>query len=120
MKGQIDGFGRALITISLRPTDNLPLIPVKAWIDTGFNGDLVLPKNLISQLGLVHSGTVKAILADGSQVTLKTYACQLDWFGSQRDLEIVSNDGEYPLLGIGLLLDHDLYLSYRSGEITLI
>ena len=38
---------------------------------------------------------------------------QIDWFGSQRDLEIVSNDGEDPLLGVGLLLDHDLYLSYR-------
>ena len=44
---------------------------------------------------------------------------QIDWFGSQRDLEIVSNDGEDPLLGVGLLLDHDLYLRYRSGEITL-
>lgn len=64
-------------------------------------------------------GTVKAILADGSEVTLKRYVCLIDWFGEERDLEVVANEGEYPLLGVGLLLDHDLRISYRSAEITI-
>ena len=89
------------------------------WIDTGFNGELVLPRQQIDKLALPHSGTVKAILADGSEVALKTYACLIDWFGEERYLEVVANDGEYPLLGVGLLVGHDLRISYRSGEITI-
>jgi hypothetical protein len=61
----------------------------------------------------------KAVLADGSQVALETYKCEIDWFGATRYLEVVANDGEYPLLGVGLLLGHDLQISYRSGRIAI-
>jgi clan AA aspartic protease len=119
MKGQVDSFGRALVTVTIRSSDVAPAHDVQAWIDTGFNGDLVLPQQEIDQLGLPESGTVKAILADGSEVALQRYVCRIDWFGEQRELEVVANDGEYPLLGVGLLLGLDLYISYRSGEITI-
>ena|SRR5438477_10498596 len=92
---------------------------IQAWIDTGFTGELVLPQPQIDSLKLAQSGTVKAILADGSEVVLKTYACLIEWFGEQRHLEVVANDGDFPLLGVGLLRDHDLHISYRSGEVTI-
>lgn len=50
---------------------------------------------------------------------MKRYVCLVDWFGEERDLDVVANEGEYPLLGVGLLLGHDLRISYRSGEITI-
>lgn len=65
------------------------------------------------------TGTVKAILADGSEVALQRYACLIDWFGDLRDLEVVANDGEYPLLGVALLMGYDLHISYRSGNVTI-
>lgn len=119
MNGHVDSTGRALVTVSVRPSGAATIRELSVWIDTGFNGDLVLPQQQIDDLVLPHSGTVKAILADGSEVALKTYACLINWFGEQRDLEVVANDGEYPLLGVGLLLGHDLHISYRSGEITI-
>jgi clan AA aspartic protease len=119
MNGHVDSNGRALVAVSVRPSDAAAAIEVQAWIDTAFNGDLVLPKQQIDDLELPHSGTVKAILADGTTVTLKTYGCFIDWFGEERYLEVVANEGEYPLLGIGLLLGRDLRISYRSGAITL-
>jgi len=119
VNGYVDSNGRALVTVSVRPSDAAAIRELPVWIDTGFNGDLVLPQQQIDDLALLHSGTVKAILADGSEVVLKTYACLIDWFGEQRDLEVVANEGEYPLLGVGLLLGHDLHISYRSGEITI-
>ena len=79
----------------------------------------MLPQQQIHDLALPHSGTVKAILADGSKVALKTHACLIDWFGEERYLEVVANNGEYPLLGVGLLVDHDLHISFRSGNITI-
>ncbi len=119
MNGHVDGYGRAIVTVSVRPSDVAAARDIEVWIDTGFNGDLVLPQEEISDLGLPQSGTVKAILADGSEVALQRYICLIDWFGEQRDLEVVANEGEYPLLGVGLLLGHDLHISYRSGEITI-
>ena len=31
-------------------------------------------------------GTLKAILADGSEVALQRYTCQIDWFEKEREL----------------------------------
>lgn len=119
MNGHVDSHGRALVTVSVRPSDVAAAHNIQVWIDTGFNGDLVLPRQQIDDLGLQQSGTVKAILADGSEVALQRYFCLIDWFGEQRDMEVVANEGEYPLLGVGLLLGLDLHISYRSGEITI-
>jgi clan AA aspartic protease len=119
MNGRVDTCGRALVTVSVRSSDAAASRDIQAWIDTGFNGELVLPKERIDDLGLPQSGTVKAILADGSEITLQRYTCQIEWFGQQRELEVVANEGEYPLLGVGLLLGHELHISYRSGEIEI-
>ncbi len=119
MNGHVDSHGRAIVTVSIRPSDVAAVHDIQAWIDTGFNGDLVLPQQQIDDLALRPSGTLKAILANGSEVALRRYTCLIDWFGEERDLEVVANDGEYPLLGVGLLVDRDLHISYRSGSITI-
>ena len=79
----------------------------------------MLPQEQIETLGLEQSGTVKAILADGSEVALMTYACELEWFGERCHLEVVANNGEFPLLGTGLLLGHELRINYRTSELTI-
>ena len=43
----------------------------------------------------------------------------VDWFGETRELEVVGNDGEYPLLGVGLLVGRDLHISHQSGKVTI-
>ena len=119
MNGRVDKFGRAMVSVSIRPSDVPAAHAVQAWIDTGFNGDLVLSQQQIDDLELRPSGTLKAILADGTAVALQRYTCLIDWFGEDRDLEVVANTGEHPLLGVGLLSGHDLHVSYRSGEVTI-
>lgn len=118
MNGRVDSFGRALINVSLHASDEAAAHGVQVWIDTGFNGDLVLSQRQVDDLGLPESGTVKAILADGSEIAVQRFACRIDWFGEIRELEVIANEGEYPLLGVGLLLGLDLHISYRSGDIT--
>jgi clan AA aspartic protease len=119
MKGHVDRSGRALLRVTLIPSRKSESSDREVWIDTGFNGDLVLPQKQIDELALHPSGTVKAILADGSEVALMTYSCEIEWFGARRHLEVVANDGEFPLLGTGLLLRHDLHISYRSSDLTI-
>jgi predicted aspartyl protease len=91
MIGHVDDSGRALVAVSIRPTASAEALEVEAWIDTGFSGDLVLPLQQIEDFALPQSGTVGAILADGSQVTLKTHSCLIEWFGKLRELEVVTN-----------------------------
>lgn len=119
MIGNVDGQGRALVSISISSSPSSVEHALDVWIDTGFTGDLVMAQRLIDDLELPQSGTVKAVLADGSEVTLLTHTCYMDWFDTTRQLEVIANDGEYPLLGVGLLLGRDLRISYRSGEITI-
>jgi clan AA aspartic protease len=94
MTGSVDASGRALIPIRLRRPVATDATEVLAWVDTGFNGDLVLPQPLASQIGLPPGHAVRATLADGSEVVLDTFAAQLEWFGTWRDIEIIVNTGQ--------------------------
>jgi predicted aspartyl protease len=80
---------------------------------------LVLPQSLIADLALARSGAVDAILADGSVVPMSTYTCPIVWFGRLQQLEVVANDGEHALLGVGLLQDRTLLIDYRTKRIKL-
>ena len=117
MNGRVDHGGRALLQVTLRAGGNAR--PVDVWVDTGFTGDLLLPQSVIDQWELPRSGSIDAILADGSQIELSTYTCVIDWFGMERPLEVIANDGEIPLLGVGLLLGKELRVDYRSLRLSL-
>lgn len=119
MKGLVDHAGRALIEVGLRTSPDSEPTLVEAWIDTGFTGELVMPIASIEQLGLELSGSVDAILADGSQTALSTYTCAIEWFGEMKTLEIIANDGACPLLGVGLLLGLELRVDYGNLQLEL-
>jgi clan AA aspartic protease len=119
MNGLVDAAGRALLDVELRSTVNAAPSTLTAWIDTGFTGELVLPRKTIDALALIQSGTVDAVLADGSQLALATYTCQIEWFGRNRRLEVIAGQGEFPLLGVGLLVARELNIDYRRRHLTL-
>lgn len=119
MRGSIDENGRALLTVRIGPDSESRPVAIEVWVDTGFTGDLVLPQATIEALPLPQSGSVDAILADGSQIEVKTYTCSVNWFGEERRLEVIANDGDYPLLGVGLLLDLELRANYHTMELAL-
>jgi clan AA aspartic protease len=119
MNGFIDENGRALLKVDVRANPTSDVVTIDVWVDTGFTGDLVLPQHAIDSLGLDRSGSVDAILADGSQIELNTYTCFVNWFGRERRLEVVANEGDYPLLGVGLLLGLELRVNYHTLELTL-
>lgn len=70
-------------------------------------------------LGLPLGPIVMARLANGSEMQFDTYTCFLEWFGEWKRIEVVANQGQYQLLGVGLLLDHDLYIDYRARSISI-
>ncbi|MCL4207582.1 MAG: hypothetical protein KJ000_34285 [Pirellulaceae bacterium] len=120
MMGKVDNSGRALLSVELRSSVVSATEELDVWVDTGFTGDLVLPQVLIDELQLPKSGSVDAILADGSQIELSTFTCVIKWFGVERHLEVIANDGDYPLLGVGLLPGKELRVDYRNLRLSLL
>lgn len=49
-------------------------------------------------------------LADGNEVTIMSDSCSIDWFGATEYFEAIANNGELPLLGIGMLTGHRLFV----------
>lgn len=119
MMGSIDERGRALLDVQISRKLNAECMAVTTWIDTAFDGHLVLPLQMIKDLELECLAQTEAILADGSKVTLDVFFCYVDWFGERRPIQIIANDGRYPLLGTELLENRILHIDYRMRTLTL-
>lgn len=119
MKGLVDNQLRALVTISVAATESAERHETSAWIDTAFNGSLVIPQSQVDSLGLVKESSAEAILADGNTVELETFACFVDWFGKIYETQIVVNDSQYALLGTMLLAGHHLEIDYEQRTVML-
>jgi clan AA aspartic protease len=113
VNGHVDRSGRALIKLRIRSTPTAESVELSCWIDTAFTGELVVPRAIIDQLELPHSSAVMAGLADGTQVVLDTFSCAIEWFDEVRLVEVVESDGEFPLIGVGLLKATKLEIDYR-------
>jgi predicted aspartyl protease len=91
MNGRVDAIGRALVPVRLKAALHEAPAVFDAWIDTGFTGEVVLPLLIIQSLVLSQSGTVSAELANGEAVVVGTYTCVIDWFGMEKQIEVVAS-----------------------------
>ena len=71
-------------------------------VDTGFEGELALPKSYATIFGTSHM-FFDAEYADGVKAPAMAIACQIDWLHGSRDVTAMYIDGRSPLLGMELL-----------------
>jgi len=119
VRGIVDDDLRALLEVQVGDNPNALKSTILVWVDTAFNGGMVLPRHEIERLGLNEYSSTLATLADGQQVELPTYTCYLDWFGKEYRTQVIANQGAHPLLGTMLLDGHDLAVSYKHRKLTL-
>lgn len=84
---------------------NQRLEEVEAVIDTGFNGFLTLPSQVIRILTLPFIGNRRVMLADGRLVVLDLYLTTVLWNEREREVLVLPGEGD-PLIGMSLLYDH--------------
>ena len=84
----------------------------EAVIDTGFDGDLSLPSNLLAPLGMPYSEPGEMVVATGRVFDVIAYEGIAIWRGERRPIRILEAEGD-PLIGIGLL-----WGSLLTDEIT--
>lgn len=119
MNGFVDDSQRALLDVAVATGKSSKQEPLTVWIDTAFNGGLVIPRHEVERLGLKQASTTQAVLADGQVVDLETFSCYLDWFGKVLRTQVIANDGQFPLLGTMLLADRKLVVDYVAKTVTL-
>jgi clan AA aspartic protease len=85
-----------------------------AIVDTGFNGWLSLPPDLITQLNLKWKRRGRAILGDGSECVFNVYEAILVWDGNFLTIPIDEADSE-PLVGMSLMEGYQLMVQVFEG-----
>ncbi len=92
---------------------------VEAVIDTGFNGYLTLPSDLINRLKLQLAGNRRATLGDGNVVVLDVYLAKVLWHGQEWEVLALQADGG-PLVGMSLLYGSRVMLEVvDNGDVTI-
>jgi clan AA aspartic protease len=90
-----------------------------AIVDTGFNGWLSLPPDLISELNLKWKRRGRAILGDGSECVFNVYEAVLVWDGNFLTIPIDEADSE-PLVGMSLMEGYQLMVQvFQGGRVEL-
>ncbi|MBR8836356.1 MAG: clan AA aspartic protease [Stigonema ocellatum SAG 48.90 = DSM 106950] len=85
-----------------------------AVIDTGFDGWLSLPPDLIAGLGLNWKRRGRALLADGSESIFDIYEATVIWDGQLLTIPIDEADSD-PLVGMSLMEGYELNIQVIDG-----
>lgn len=112
--GIVIGGGReAAIDLAVGGPANVERV-VRAVIDTGFDGWLALPPDLVADLALVRTGQQRGVLANGSEILVEVHEAIVLWDGRPREVA-VSVIGGKPLIGMALLRGYELTMQVVDG-----
>ncbi|MAF36002.1 hypothetical protein CL622_02690 [archaeon] len=71
-------------------------------LDTGFNGQIMLPQTIINDLDLEQIGISDYLTASGDGTVARVYKGRLLFFDEERDVSIVSTEADFSLAGMEL------------------
>lgn len=88
-------------------------------IDTGFDGFLALPVDIIQQLGLVYRINRSTALLDGAEIFLPVYLGIVDWHEELLEVSFLGTEQDY-LVGMSLLEDSAVTIQvWDGGEVII-
>ena len=83
-------------------------------VDTGFNGFLCLPEELVESLRMPYLYSRAARMADDQDRNIRLHQAQIHWDGKARTIEAHAS-GATALNGMQLMTDHRLEMDIRIG-----
>ncbi len=111
--GTVGRLRRPAIEIEVMGRD-APARSAEVYVDTGFSGDLTLPKVAIERLNLLPNDTVNMQIGDGAYTTFTTYQATILWRNVTREVTVVESE-IWPVIGIGLLWQCNLSIDFAPG-----
>lgn len=88
-------------------------------VDTGFNGELMLPRAVLHECGFVYSMKSEAELADGTVVEATLYSGVIHWFGEARSVQAMLTDSKSALLGTEMFFGLTVLLDLDEKKVVL-
>ena len=92
---------------------------IEAIVDTGFNGFLFLPADVVTELGLVLIHQSSLILADGTVGKSEVFEVSVIWDSHALQVEALASFG-MPLIGMAMLKGRRLTVDVEEGGGVLI
>ena len=97
----IDGEGRSRV--------------IDAHLDTGFSGELTLPKAAIAELGIKMIDRSNYYRIGNNELALfNAYAATIRWHGGLRQVTAMESE-IFPVVGVGLLWENNLSVDFIIG-----
>jgi predicted aspartyl protease len=122
MTGKVTNEWQATIPVRM----GLPGSTLRSYlgvIDTGFNGYVTAPPNVIESLGLLVCGDTETELGDGREVFLPTYEAEVEWFSTRLVVPLLATEGGILLrmsllrgsrLIVDVMMDGQVHISQLS------
>lgn len=113
ISGSVDGAGKVWVSLVVEGrTGNQT--SVDAAIDTGFNGFLTLPPEVIGLLDLAPRVPTMVTLGTGIRRRLNTWDAQVQWHEDRKEVQVLQAEG-IPLIGMSLLEGSRLTVDVEVG-----
>jgi clan AA aspartic protease len=110
--GNVVGL-QARIKIILCPPERAD-VEIDCVIDTGFEGALTLPPDIVAALGLPYVTRISANLANDMNVMTRIHQATIIWHGIEREVAVLAM-GRRPLIGTALIEDYHLSVDFYEG-----
>lgn len=85
--------------------------PIVAFIDTGFNAQLVLPRSVIRRTKMETGPFADYVTSSGENVISMTFFGRIQWFGQEKEVIVIPGPEGPGLIGMGLLHDCDVFVA---------
>ena len=113
IRGRVGPGRRAFVEIVLTGNQGQSL-SIDAILDTGFEGYITLPPDVVSSISLATLAPSTYELADGQSVQFNTYLAMVSWHDRPRMVLALESNG-VPLLGAAMLWGSRVTLDMEDG-----
>lgn len=111
--GTVTADREIVISLEAIGPDQSPVL-LEAILDTGFNGFLTLPIDMLNALQASSAGTRRAELGDGNLVELDVYLVRIKWRDEEHEVLALRADVT-PLVGMSLLWGSRVRFDAQDG-----
>ncbi|MDO8452000.1 MAG: hypothetical protein Q7S76_03980 [bacterium] len=117
LTGRIDEKNQLWVSMTVGGLHSKQII--EALIDTGFNGELLLPLQIAIPLGLQLAGAASYRLADGSISQQMLFTANIGWGTTNRPTTVSVVNSGTALIGGGLLHGYVLLVDFKKRQLTI-
>jgi clan AA aspartic protease len=111
--GRVTAARQVIIPLQIRGPDGRSE-SIEAIVDTGFDGLLTLPPDLVAKLELPYGMTRSYELGHGGNVEFDVHRATVVWDGQEREVSVVVSRGG-ALVGMALLEGFRLFADVVEG-----